>query len=89
MQLDSSKSEEAKKKREEEEKEARKEEKEARKKREEEEKEARKKWEKRKQIMENLLHQLPEELSNSVKRHIYLDLLKKVSSLISYDKLAI
>ena len=70
MQLDSSKSEEAKKKREE---------------------EARKKWEdveKRKQIMENLLRQLPEGLSNSVKRHIYLDLLQKVSSLISYDKLA-
>ena len=79
MQLDSSKSEEAKKKGEVE-KEARK-----------EEKEARKKWEdveKRKQIMENLLRQLPEGLSNSVKRHIYLDLLQKVSSLISYDKLA-
>ena len=38
--------------------------------------------------VENLLRQLPEGLSNSVKRHIYLDLLKKVSSLISYDKLA-
>ena len=62
MQLDSSKSEEAKKKREDK--------------------------EKRTKIMENLLRQLPEGLSNSVKRHIYLDLLKKVSSLISYDKLA-
>ena len=62
---------------------------EAKKKREEEEKETRKKREKRKQIMENPLHQLPEELSNSVKSHIYLNLLKKVSSLISYDKLAI
>ena len=38
--------------------------------------------------VENLLRQLPEGLRNSVKRHIYLDLLKKVSSLISYDKLA-
>ena len=38
--------------------------------------------------VENLLRQLPEGLSNSVKRHICLDLLKKVSSLISYDKLA-
>ena len=38
--------------------------------------------------VENLLRQLPEGLSNSVKRHIYLDLLKQVSSLISYDKLA-
>ena len=63
MQLDSSKSEEAKK-------------------------EARKDVEKRKQIMEHLLRELPEGLSNSVKRHIYLDLLQKVSSLISYDKLA-
>ena len=38
--------------------------------------------------VENLLRQLPEGLRNSVKRHIYLDLLKKVSLLISYDKLA-
>ena len=38
--------------------------------------------------VENLLRQLPEGLRNSVKRHIYLDLLKKVSSLISDDKLA-
>ena len=38
--------------------------------------------------VENLLRQLPEGLRNSVKRHIYLDLLKKVSSLISYDILA-
>lgn len=39
--------------------------------------------------VENVLRQLPdEELRNSVKRLVYLDLLKKVSSLISYDKLA-
>ena len=122
MQLDSSKSEEAKKKREEEEKEARKkwEEKEESKKAEEERMEMEMKQKKRtieiwmfkyrlpgemrRQIMqnaiqilkknkslvhvENLLRQLPEGLRNSVKRHIYLDLLKKVSSLISDDKLA-
>ena len=122
MQLDSSKSEEAKKKREEEEKEARKkwEEKEESKKAEEERMEMEMKQKKRtieiwmfkyrlpgemkRQIMENaiqileknknlvhvenLLRQLPEGLRNSVKRHIYLDLLKKVSSLISYDILA-
>lgn len=38
--------------------------------------------------VQNLLRQLPEGLSNSVKRHIYLDLLKRVSSLISFDKFA-
>lgn len=104
MQLDSSKSEEAKKKREEKEKRMEMEMK--------EKKRTIEIWmfkyrlpgEMKRQIMqnamqilkknkslvhvENLLRQLPEGLSNSVKRHIYLDLLKKVSSLISYDKLA-
>ena len=115
MQLDSSKSEEAKKKREKEEKEARKQREDKEKRMEMEMKEKKRTieiWmfkyrlpgEMRRQIMqnaiqilkkneslvhvENLLRQLPEGLSNSVKRHIYLDLLKQVSSLISYDKLA-
>ena len=104
MQLDSSKSEEAKKKREDKEKRMEMEMK--------EKKRTIKIWmfkyrlpgEMKRQIMENaiqileknknlvhvenLLRQLPEGLRNSVKRHIYLDLLKKVSSLISDDKLA-
>ncbi|XP_050254860.1 cyclic nucleotide-gated ion channel 1-like [Quercus robur] len=36
--------------------------------------------------VENLLRQLPEGLSNSVKRHIYLDLLKKVPALQNMDE---